>query len=1160
MQSSFVHLHVHTEYSLLESACRLGPLLQAAADFGMKAIAITDHMSMYGVIPFYKEAKKRGIQPIIGCVAHVTDGTPDAPPARSDVYQLVLLAETITGYRNLLKLVSQAHLNARWARPVVDKEMLAAHKEGLIVLTGGLEGKVAARIAADDLEGARAALRELVSIFERDHLFVELQDHGLLVQKQVNQHLIRLAREVGVGLVATNDVHYVNKEDAPVYDILLAIGQGKILDDPERKRAVTDRQYLADGQEMSERFRALPEAVENTLRIAERCRVDLELGETHLPAFDLPPGFDENEYLAHLCRQGIGERYGQATPELEKRLAHELNVIRQLGFAGYFLVVWDFMRFAHENGITTGPGRGSAAGSLVAYLLKITDVDPLRYGLLFERFLNPERVSWPDIDIDFVDERRGEMIAYVTRKYGHDRVAQIVTYGTMAARAAVRDVGRVMGLSPAEVDRIAKWIPQKPGTTIEQALASVPELGKMYETDTTVRQVIEWARAIEGLPRHTSIHAAGVVIAKEPLTNYVPLQKGADGGVVTQYAMEDLEAVGLLKMDFLGLRTLSIIDHAREEIERNHGVRIDFSRMRMDDARTYALLSRGETDGCFQLESAGVKQVLRELRPTRFEDIVAVISLYRPGPMEQIPDYIRAKHGKMPVRYPHPLLEPILKETYGVIIYQEQIMQIASEMAGFTLGQADLLRRAVGKKKREILDEQRELFVKGCMRKGHDERVAHAIYDLIVKFADYGFNKSHGVAYGMLSYRTAYLKANYPAEFMAALLTSWFFSPAKVARYVEDCRRMGIPLLPPDINKSGERFTVDEGGIRFSLAAIKNVGSAAIRSILTARQQGPFKDLLDFCRRVDLRVCNKRVVEHLVRAGAFDWTGHTRRGMLLALDDAFDRGTRLKKELDDSQISLFGLMEEGAESSGFRVPPVEDFTEEERAEMEKELLGVYVSAHPLDKFRGKLEHLGVSVAELSEYEDGQTVQTGGIVRQLKVIQTRKGQTMAFFLLEDLTGACEVVVFPSVYARFTSFLREEAVIRMKGRLQVQEEGHKLIASDIRPLDLPADDDASGVKRRDPEGQRPLIPDGVPVRILIRVTPEDERQGRLLMLKRWLAENPGPVPVALFYTRNRTAREISARVSGSEAFCAGVERILGPDSVVKKKTVKDRDSFS
>ncbi|GIM47106.1 DNA-directed DNA polymerase [Collibacillus ludicampi] len=1159
MQTSFVHLHVHTEYSLLESACRIEALMRLAQDYGMNAIAITDHMAMYGVIPFYKEAIKRGIKPIIGCVVHVTNEATTDHRANVTPYHVVLLAETVTGYRNLVQLVSKAHLQSRFMRPLVDKAMLAAHAEGLIALTGGTEGEVAARVAAGDLEGARAALHELVAIFGKNHLFIELQDHGLLMQRQINQHLIHLARETGLGLVATNDVHYLKREDAPVYDILLAIGQGKTLDDPSRRRAETDGQYLTSEREMIERFRYIPEAIENTVKIAERCQVDLELGRTHLPVFDLPAGFDENEYLAHLCKQGIRERYGAPTPEIVSRLEHELRVIQHLGFAGYFLIVWDFMRFAHENGITTGPGRGSAAGSLVAYLLRITDVDPLRYGLLFERFLNPERVSWPDIDIDFLDERRSEMIAYVTHKYGHDRVAQIITYGTMAARAAVRDVGRVMGLTPQEIDRIAKLIPHKVGTTIDKALASVQELSDLYETNEKVRLVIDRAKAIEGLPRHTSIHAAGVVIAKEPLTNYVPLQKGADGGVVTQYAMEDLEAVGLLKMDFLGLRTLSIINHACEEIERSEGIKLDFSKMEMDDPKTFALLSRGDTDGCFQLESAGVKLVLRELRPTHFEDIFAVISLYRPGPMENIPAFIKAKHGETQVKYPHPSLASILKDTYGVIVYQEQIMQIASEMAGFTLGQADLLRRAVGKKKREILDEQREIFVKGCIKKGHDEKVAHMVYDWIVKFADYGFNKSHGVAYGILAYRTAYLKANYPAAFMAALLTSWLFSSAKVAQYVEECKRMGISVLPPDVNKSSHRFTVEEGQIRFSLAAIKNVGTAAIQSILDARRKGEFRDLLDFCRRVDLRVCNKRVVENLVRAGTFDWTGQSRKGMLLALDDAFDKGTRLRRELDNSQISLFGLMEDMHETPDLRVPPVQDFSDQERLEMEKELLGVYVSAHPLEKFRNILDRFAVRLSELSEYEDGQSIRVGGIIRNLKVIQTKKGQTMAFILLEDLTAACEVVVFPSVYAKHSPILQEEAMIDMRCRLQIQDEGCKLVAFDIRPLSLETEDDKPEAGGRTPSRNQNPHSEEHPM-IFIRVTPDDERDGKLQALKGWFAKNPGTLPVTLFYTRNRTAREISDRVSGTQEFLSGVERILGPDSVVKKKTVKHRDIHS
>lgn len=1140
MGPSFVHLHVHTEFSLLESSCRIVPLLQQVQAEGMEAIAITDRMAMYGVIPFYREARRRGIQPIIGCEVQLLSHRRGERAGRPAVYALPLLAETLTGYRNLLQLVSHGHLHCKGQRAALDLGDLAAHAAGLIALTGGQEGELTARVMEGDLVGARRVLEDLLSLFGREHLFIELQDHGMLWQRQVNQHLLQLAQSVGVGVVATNEVRYVKREEAPVYDTLLAIGQGKTLRDPSRRRADTDMQYLASAEEMARRFAHVPEAIENSQKIAERCRFDLPLGESHLPAFDLPPGYDADAYLAQLCEQGIRQRYGRERSDVRERLNHELAVIRQLGFAGYFLVVWDFMKYAHQQGISTGPGRGSAAGSLVAYLLHITDVDPLRYGLLFERFLNPERVSWPDIDIDFADERRGEMIDYVTQKYGLDHVAQIITYGTMAARAAVRDVGRVMGMTPREVDALAKRIPHRPGMTLAEALSSDEDLRRLYETDDTVRQVIDKAQAIEGLPRHTSIHAAGVVISREPLTHYVPLQRGADGGAVTQYAMEDLEAVGLLKMDFLGLRTLTVIDQACAEIHRLYGKEIDFSRLPMDDKRTYELLTQGDTDGCFQLESAGVKAVLKELRPSQFEDIVAVISLYRPGPMEHIPTFIRAKHGEEPIHYPHPSLAPILRETYGVIVYQEQIMQIASVMAGFSLGQADLLRRAVGKKKRQILDEQRKIFVQGCLRNGHDENTAQKIYDLIVKFADYGFNKSHGVAYAVLAYRTAYLKANYRAAFMAALLTSWLSSPAKVAQYVEDCRRKGMAILPPDVNRSTAHFCVEDGNIRFSLAAVKNVGTTAIHSILAARKEGAFRDLLDFCRRVDLRVCNKRVIESLIRVGAFDWTGHTRRGLLLALDEAMERGARLRREGDDRQIHLFGGMEPGEEATALYVQPVGDFSEEERAQMEKELLGVYLTSHPLDKYRHLLTSFAIPLSSLSEFAEGQAVTVGGMVRQLRITQTKKGQTMAFFLLEDLSSSCEVVVFPSVYARAGALLQDEAVIGLQGRIRLQEDGVKLIADKIHPLAKWANGFNEDEKM-----------------IVLRITPQDEQGGRLLVLKQWLEKHPGTIPVALFYTRTRQARIIQGRVSPSAAFLAGVERILGKGSVVQKKREKKRN---
>lgn len=1162
---SFVHLHVHSEYSLLDGACRIDALLDRVRELGMTSVALTDHGVMHGTVEFYRKAKERGLHPIIGCEVYVAGTSMREKSGRQDKpYHLILLAENETGYRNLLSIVSAAQLEGFYYKPRTDKEFLNAHREGLIALSSCLGGEVASKMLRGDPDGARRAAEEYKRIFGPDRFFIELQDHGLLEEKQVNQHLIRLARELGLPLVATNDVHYIRREDAAVHDVLLCIQTGKSLQDEDRMRFPCDEYYLKSGEEMAERFRHLPEAVENTRRIAERCRLDLKLNETHLPRFDLPEGYDENAYLALLCEQGLRERYGTPPEAAKERLRYELSVIGQMGFAGYFLVVWDFMKFAHERGISTGPGRGSAAGSLVAYALRITDVDPIRHNLLFERFLNPERVSWPDIDIDFDYERRQEVIDYVTRKYGENRVAQIVTYGTMAARAAIRDVGRVMNVPLAEVDRVAKLVPHSLSMTIDKALEQEAELKKLYDADPTVRKMLDTARAIEGFPRHTSIHAAGVVISKEPLTKYVPLLRGADGGVVTQYAMEDLEAVGLLKMDFLGLRNLTIIDHTIESVRRGRGVEIDFTRMDTDDPATYELLARGDTDGCFQLESGGVKNVLRELKPTGFEDIVAVISLYRPGPMENIPAYIAAKHGKIPVSYPHPDLEPILKDTYGIIVYQEQIMQIASAMAGFSLGQADLLRRAVGKKKREVLQQQREIFVAGCLRNGYDEKIANDVYDLIVRFADYGFNRSHAVAYAVIAYRTAYLKANYPAEFMAALLTSWLHSSGKVGQYVDDCRKMGIEVLGPDVNESSYRFTVANGKIRFALSAVKNVGVTAIQTILKARDKGPFADLLDFCRRVDSRTCNKRVIESLIRAGAFDWMGRGRRSLLLALDEAMEKGSLLQKEQDAPQISLFGMMGSSTEADALVYPEMEDFSETERLEAEKELLGLYVSGHPLDRYRSAMsQYARHRIAELREAEDGSVTTVAGRVRDMRVIHTRKGQDMAFVQLEDLTDVAEMVVFPALFAEAKAILQNEPVVLVKAKVQLQDEGVKLLAGSIRAL--PAETNgaetdgktvretiaANGTAKREVgQPERAAERAGTPA-LFIKIDPNREEPARLRSLKACLQRHRGTTPVILYYVKTKVKRQITERVDAKPELIGEIERLMGTGSVILKK---------
>ncbi|MCX7570668.1 DNA polymerase III subunit alpha [Tumebacillus sp. DT12] len=1145
--SDFVHLHVHTEYSLLDGLCRIDELIEEAKRLRMKAVAMTDHAAMYGAIEFYKKAKAAGIKPILGCEVYVAEqNLRDRPARREEPYHLVLLAENVTGYRNLLKIVSEAQLESRADKPCTDKHSLRRYREGLIALSGGLDGEVGRKLLQGDPAGAERAATEYGSIFGWDGYYLEVQDHGVMEEKQVMQQVVNLSRRLQLPLVATNDVHYLHAADAPVQDVLTCIGQGRTLAEQDRMRLPSGEYWLKPGGEMEALFSHLPDALTNAIKVGERCDVQLNLNETHLPAFDLPQGFTEEAYLAHLCEQGAQARYGEIGPEVRERLRYELDVISKMGFAGYFLIVWDFMRFAHEHGISTGPGRGSAAGSLVAYVLRITDVDPIRYHLLFQRFLNPERISWPDIDIDFEYERRGEVIEYVSRKYGADRVAQIVTFGTMAARAAIRDVGRALGLPAPVIDRTAKLIPGALGITIDKAMEIEADLKALYEQDADVRRLVDMARRVEGLPRHTSLHAAGVVISKEPLTEYVPLQRGAEQGVVTQYAMGELEDVGLLKMDFLGLRFLSLIDRTIETVRRTEGREVDFHRMEMDDPRTYDLLSRGDTDGCFQLESGGVKRVLQELRPTGFEDIIAVISLYRPGPMENIPTFIKAKHGEIPVRYPHEDLRPILEDTYGVIVYQEQIMQIASTMAGFSLGQSDLLRRAVGKKKRDVLDEQRSIFVEGCLRKGYEEHLSHEVYDLIVRFADYGFNRAHAAAYAVLAYRTAYLKANHPAAYMAALLTSVLMSHGKVAQYADDCRRMGIALMPPDVNRSSYRFTVEAGSIRFGLLAIKNVGLAAIQALMEARKKGPFQDLCDFCERVDARACNKKAIESLIRAGAFDGMHANRRAMLLALEETSERGRLRQKEQDDSQISLFGLMEERQPSqpAEFRLPTASDYPERERLEMEKELLGLYVSGSPLKPYRQQMAQLADKrMAELPETPDGAQVTVCGRVAGLKRIHTKKGAAMAFLTLEDMTGAAEVVIFPEVLKRAQDIVTDEAVLAIRGRLQHKDDEIKLIADRLKRLepDAPGEGDAQAVQ---PSG----LSTGV---VYLRVRPEDE--ARLTDLQQVLGQHRGPLAVHLFYTATRQARALSERysVAMTPEFVRAVEAILGSGAAVVKQ---------
>ncbi|MFD2671635.1 DNA polymerase III subunit alpha [Marinicrinis sediminis] len=1066
--SDFVHLHVHSEYSLLDGAAKIQELAASAAQKGMKALALTDHGVMYGAIPFYKACKKHGLKPIIGCEVYMTAGSIEQklPRHEQPIYHLILLAQNEEGYRNLMRLTSVAHLEGFHYKPRVDERLLRQHHEGIIALSACLGSEVSQQLLHDNWEEAVEAARKYADIFP-DRFYLELQDHGLIEQKQVNERMIELSRHTGLPLIATNDVHYMEEPDASVQEVLICIGTGKTLEDEDRLRFHTSQMYLKSPDEMMSLFPHVSEAIANTCKVADQCNLELDFELSILPRFSpIPEGRNEDRYLRELCEQGLQARYAETAEwnsaefqdKLKQRLDYELQTISRMGYSDYFLIVWDFIRYAHSQGIVTGPGRGSSAGSLVAYVLQITDVDPIRYGLLFERFLNPERVTMPDIDIDFNDLRRDEVIAYVSDKYGRDHVAQIITFGTMAARAAIRDVGRVMSVPFYEVDKAAKLIPHQVGMTLAKALEISPELQKLRSSSQKVSELLHTAQRVEGMPRHASTHAAGVVISREALTDHVPLQEGSEGIPLTQYSMEHLESIGLLKMDFLGLRTLSIIERTLQWVKELTGEELDLKQIPLHDPLTYEMLSHGDTTGVFQLESAGMRRVLKELKPTEFEDIISVLALYRPGPMEYIGQYIAGKHGKAEVVYPHPTLEPILKETYGIIVYQEQIMQIASRMAGFSLGEADLLRRAVSKKKREILDQERTHFVEGCVHQGHRPEEANHVYDMIVRFADYGFPKAHATAYGVLAFQTAYLKAHYPAAFMASMLTAVTGNQGKTAEYVEECKRMDIAVLPPDVNESGMYFTpVPVTGesdkraiIRFGLAAVKNVGYQAIESITASRKSKPYHDLLSFCQQVDLRVCNKRVIESLIQAGAFDSMEGHRAQLIAVLDDAVEMAMKWKKESEDLQLHLFGFQEEA--NWELDLPEIRPYDPMQQLELEKEMTGLFISGHPLDAYQERLAGYSmIPLHTLSEQAEHTVVNVAGMLQSVKPILTKKGKQMAFAELEDRFGKVEVVIFPESWQTYSSLLTAGKLVILKGKVQHQEEQTKIICEKVMSMD-------------------------------------------------------------------------------------------------------------
>ena len=1074
---SFAHLHVHTEYSLLDGSNKIKECVSRVKELGMDSVAITDHGVMYGVIDFYRAAKAAGIRPILGCEVYVAPGSRFDKEAVGNgddrYYHLVLLAENDEGYHNLMKIVSRGFTEGYYYKPRVDIDVLKEYHRGLIALSACLAGEVQRNILRGMYdEGKKAALR-YQEIFGEGNFFLELQDHGMQEQKLVNQSLLRMSKETGIELVATNDIHYTYARDEKPHDMLLCIQTGKKLSDENRMRYEGGQYYIKSEDEMKELFPYALEALENTQKIADRCHVEIEFGVTKLPKYDVPEGFTSWEYLNHLCREGLKKRYPQGGAELTERLEYELSVIKSMGYVDYFLIVWDFIKYAKDHEIMVGPGRGSAAGSIVAYCLEITSIDPIRYQLLFERFLNPERVSMPDIDVDFCFERRQEVIDYVVEKYGTDRVVQIVTFGTMAAKGVVRDVGRVMDLPYAFVDGIAKMIPREPGVniTLERALQMNPELRKLYQEDEQVHELIDMSKRLEGLPRHTSMHAAGVVISQKAIDEYVPLSLGSDGSVTTQFTMTTLEELGLLKMDFLGLRTLTVIqDAARLAGESSRAV-IDMEQIDYDDKKVLSSIGTGRTDGIFQLESGGMKSFMKELKPQNLEDVIAGISLYRPGPMDFIPQYIRGKDHPETITYDCPQLEPILAPTYGCIVYQEQVMQIVRDLAGYTLGRSDLLRRAMSKKKGEVMQKERKNFVygneeegvPGCIANGIDEKTANKIYDEMIDFAKYAFNKSHAAAYAVVAYQTAWLKYYYPVEFMAALMTSVIDAPSKVAEYIYTCRQMGIEILSPDINKGEADFSVDSGNIRYALTAIKSIGRPVIAGILKEREAGgDFRNLKDFIERTSGKDINKRIIENFIKSGTFDSLGGTRKQYMVIYVQIMDQVNQERKYSMTGQLSLFDMVGEDQKAEfDVPLPDVGEYEKEIRLAFEKEVLGFYLSGHPMEEYEEKWRknitkttldfQLDEDTGRTKVYDGAREV-IGGMITAKTIKYTKQNKVMAFVTLEDLAGAVEVVVFPRDYEKNQQYLNEEAKVFIRGRvLEEDEAASKLICEKVVPFE-------------------------------------------------------------------------------------------------------------
>ena len=1163
---AFVHLHNHTTYSLLDGAQRIDEMCARAAEDGQPAIAITDHGNLFGAMEFSRRAAKHGLKPIVGMEAYVSPGSRhERQPqtveglGRKNYFHLVLLAENYTGYKNLLHLSSKGYLEGFYYRPRIDRELLEQHSAGLICLSACLAGEVASLLVADRSDLALRAAGELRDLFGRERYWLEVQDHGLAEQQKVNDGVTRMAAQLGVGVVATNDCHYLLPDDHAAHDVLICIQTGTTIN-ARSGMSYTPQHYLKSAAEMGRVFPGEPAALANTLAVAERCRLAFDKQALHLPAFPVPAGYDLEGYFEQVARDGLEERLRelrqrsaagarrQEEPAYRERLARELAIIRDMGFAGYFLITWDFIRYARENGIPVGPGRGSAAGSLVAWAMRITNIDPLQYDLLFERFLNPERVTMPDIDIDFCFRRRERVIEYVTNKYGRDNVAQIITFGTMAARAVIRDVGRALEIPYADVDRIAKLVPVQPGqeVTIEQSLNEVPQLREAYETDGRVRELLDLAQRLEGLTRHASTHAAGVVIAPRPIVEYAPLYRGAKEGeeVTTQWAKDEIEEIGLLKMDFLGLKTLTLISDARDSIERATGNRPDLDALPLDDAEVYELFSRARTSGIFQFESRGMQDILRRLKPERFEDLVALNALYRPGPLGGgvVDDFIKRRHGRVKVDYPHPLLEEILRETYGVIVYQEQVMQIASVLAGYSLGEADILRRAMGKKKQEVMDAQQEQFVARAEQRGVSRSAAQKVFELMAHFAGYGFNKSHSAAYALVAYHTAWLKTHWPVHFMAALLTTEKASTDKLVQYVNECREMGIEVLPPDVNTSEMEFTVEGDHVRFGLSAIKGVGDAAIRSILEARAgDGGPRSLHELAAAVDPRLVNKRVFEALIQCGAMDSFGARRSQLAAAVDPALEYGQKQRADREAGQASLFGGGPAGTETAP-RLPELPDWDEKTRLSHEKATLGFYVTGHPLESHRELLATFAThATADLREVPSGSEVAVGGVIAGLRRRKSKRGEWWASMQIEDLQGQIEVLVFPKAYQACHELLADDRAVLITGRAESDDDRPRLIADEVCPLDELRERKADAVQVR-----------------LDAATLDDETIARL---RQAIEAHRGEARLYFEIAHPGAFRlvaqaEAAYRVAPSPRLTAALETLVGPDRVRYRAVARHR----